>query len=247
MNEVNTNFKKNGENMMRKNIILISVLVLMLAVAPISSAESFTEPTGDVFHWWQSGGSFTWEYDASKEDIDITEYSYDITGGTLTLSMKVAGEINSGELYTYTISFISENDGSTYMVTYVGGNATTYYYSMTGGGTGEATASGGTLTGSFDTTINDPSNYEMVVTANQYTVLNDVTNEYWVDSNQLNDEDTDTGSNDDNTDNSDSDSIDVTNENDDTNVPPPTGTPGFEIFALISAMIGILFIIKRRN
>ena len=236
---------------MKKILVFLIGLVFLTTLSSNAIAESVTDPTGDVFHWWQSAGTFTWEYDNSKPDIDITEYGYDISGGTLTLTMTVAGDINNGELYSYTISFVSDTDSSTYMVTYVGGQGGTYYLSQTGGGTGEASASGDTLTGSFETSISDPSNYEFIVTANQYTVLNDVTNEYWVDSNQLNDEDTDSGanddSNDDNTDNSDSDSIDITNENDDTTVPPPTGTPGFEIFALISAMIAILFIIKRRN
>ena len=236
---------------MKKILVFLIGLVFITTLSSNAIAESVTDPTGDVFHWWQSAGTFTWEYDNSKPDIDITEYGYDISGGTLTLTMTVAGDINNGELYSYTISFVSDTDSSTYMVTYVGGQGGTYYLSQTGGGTGEVSASGDTLTGSFETSISDPSNYEFIVTANQYTVLNDVTNEYWVDSNQLNEED-DSGSDgnsDENDDEQDTGSDDTGTDdgNNDENVPPPSGTPGFEIFALLTALIAIVFIIKRRN
>jgi len=224
-------------------LIIISVLVLPLSSMPVS-AETQTEPTGDVFHWWQSGGVFTWEYDASKPDIDIVQYSYEISGSALTLSITVNGDINDGELYTYTLSLINDETGDTYMVSYVGGVGTSYYLSQMGGGTGDAVASGNTLTGTFDTTITDTSGYEFIGIAHQYTILNDVAAEYWVDSTEEIDDGSDSEGDDDDT---TSDTEDSNNDDTNTSTSQPSGTPGFEAILLIVSLFFIVFLIKRKN
>ena len=233
---------------------LLAVLIgcLLISILGISaSAESMTDPSGDVFHWWQTGGTFTWEYDASKPDIDIVGYAYELSGNTLTVTMSVDGTINDGELYSYSVSFINDNDGSTYMVTYVGGEGFTYYLSASGGGTGEATVSGNTLSGTFDTTITDVAGFELMAIAHEYTIMDDVTAEYWVDSTITEDESDsgtdDTGGDDSGTDDSGTtDSGDSSGEDSTTNTPPPSGTPGFELLTLI-ASLGVTFILLRRK
>jgi hypothetical protein len=227
----------------KNSIIILFVLGLVISCFSVS-ADTQTESTGDVFHWWQSGGAFTWEYDASKPDIDIVQYSYDISGGTLTLSLTVDGIINGGELYTYSLSLINDENGDTYMVTYVSGVASSYYLTQGSGGMGDAVVSGNTLSCTFNTTSTDTSGYEFIGIAHQYTILNDVTAEYWVDST----EDLDDGSTSDD-DDDDSTSGDSTNGDDSTSgdtSSPQSGTPGFEAIIFIASLFFILFI-KRKN
>jgi hypothetical protein len=247
---------------MKKSNILKIVgfsLVLILQGTMVSADQTETDGTNDVFHWWQSGGTFTWEYDSSKPNIDITEVSYVTSGDSITLSITVDGEIVDDELISYSVilSNADSESGSTIGFAYTNGEGTSYYYSMNGGGTGnDPVVSGNTISTTFDTTLSDDSGYEIIATAYQYTVLNDQTAEYWVDSNEpMANEDDDSGdtSVDDNGDDSgtddsgSTDSGDTGNDDENTNVPPPSGTPGFEFFALIAAFAAIAFIIKKRK
>ena len=223
-------------------------IFLLLMIGITTSAETKNDPSGDVFHWWQTAGSFTWEYDSSKTDIDITGYSYELTGNILTLSMTVDGIINGGELYSYSITFTNDVTGESYMVAYVSGVASTYYITQTGGGTGTAEVTGNTLSGDFDTTITDLSGFEFLGIAHQYTVLNDVTAEYWVDSTE---DISDDGEQEEDTGDSGSEESDDTGtadtENNETSNQPKSSTPGFEAAIFIGAIFSIILLIKRRT
>ena len=224
---------------MKKSIaILAGISLLLLPGLMVSADQTETDQTNDVFHWWQTGGTFTWEYATSKPDIDITEVSYVTSGSSITLSLTVDGAIVDDELVTYNV-ILSKSDGetgSTIGFSYTNGEGTSYYYSMTGGGTGgDPVVSGDTISTTFDTTIDDESGYEVIATTYQYTDFEDITQEYWMDSNQP------MATENENTD--DTSATDSGNQN--TNVPPPPGTPGFEFFALIIASIALMVIFRK--
>jgi len=231
---------------MKKIIAIVSGLSLLFLLGmSVLADQTETDQTNDVFHWWQTGGTFTWEYATSKPDIDITEVSYVTSGSSVTLSLTVDGEIVDDELVTYNV-ILSKSDGetgSTIGFSYTNGEGTSYYYSIEGGGTGgDPVVSGDTISTTFDTAIDDESGYEVIATTYQYTEFEDTTQEYWIDSNEPMATEKD---NDDDTTNTDQEGMNTDGQTSTT--PPPSTTPGFEFLALIAAFAAILFIVKKRN
>ena len=142
----------------KSSIIFVSVAVLLLSSMAVSAeTKTETDATGDVFHWQITETGFNWEYSADKPNIDITEMSCDVSDGTITLSLTVAGTIENSELITYVLYYNSEN--SSYSATYSNGEGYSYYSTSTGGGVGSAPVivSGNTLSYTFDGNIEDPS------------------------------------------------------------------------------------------
>lgn len=231
---------------MKKSIaILAGLSLILLQGIMVSADQTETDQTNDVFHWWQSGGTFTWEYATSKPNIDITEVSYVTSGDSVILSLEVDGDIVDDELISYSV-ILSKADGetgSTFGFSYTNGEGTSYYYSINGGGTGgDPIVSGNKISTTFDTTIDDESGFEVIATTYQYTEFEDITQEYWMDSNEPMATEKD---NDDDTTNTDQE--DMNTDGQTSTTPPPSGTPGFEFLALIAAFAAIVFIVKKRH
>ena len=246
--------RRNSIMKIKNGIIIVAVIVTFFLTCSFAAAETINDPSGDVYHWRNTGTGWSWDYNVgNKPDIDITEVSAVITGSTLTLTIKVTGDIQNSEKIAYW-AYYNSTDTSYWMYWTNGeGYGFATQTSESGGnfGTGEISASGDTVTGVFDI-IGDDTQDNFYAYAYEYTVLNDVNNEWWGDwvpndqspytSGSDDSGDDETGG-DDSGDETDSDDDD-TSGGDDTTTP---STPGFEAVLLILAFVSILFIIKRKS
>lgn len=99
------------------------VLVTLLVMTGVASAETLTDDTNDVFHhkWNENLGTYSWAYSVTdKPNIDIAELSYIVESGQLTLKMKVKGMIEDSEDVWYW-AYYNTTDGSSYMMVYSNG------------------------------------------------------------------------------------------------------------------------------
>ncbi len=212
-------------------LFLGAVIVLGMANVPVL-AES--DETGDLWHWYYSETNWGWGEATGHPNIDITDVSYSKNGLEVTLSMTVAGSIQDSETIIYYI-YSGEPEENYYWVMYMNGVCTwgaTGFGGYSGGMINDPLSGDGkTLTATFnlteDTTISPHAN------TIEYSQLGDIsTSEWWQDW-YPNEYFQEALNGDDGTENGDG--------------TPPTGTPGFELVALVIAAAISLIVYKRRR
>lgn len=82
--------------------IICSAIFMLIGTSFIASATSVNDPTGDVWHWSQTGSTWSWVGGiGNKPEIDITRVSGIINGFNLTLSLTVVGTIPFSQNISY--------------------------------------------------------------------------------------------------------------------------------------------------
>ncbi len=222
-------------------IVIVSLLVL-LGSCFTAAATSISDGTGDIWHWAQTGTSWSWQGNVgNKPNIDITEVSYTVNEDKITLSLKVSGTIQTSDKIVYWVYYNSTD--TQYWISYTNG---------TGGGFGmkgmnitsadNVTISGDTLSVVLDV-LGDTSMIELWGYAVEYTTTAmDQYSEWWGDwaPNEKFTYDTGTG---------DSGSTGDTNSTTPNNngSAPKSNTPGFEIILLTAAIAITLILIRKRR
>lgn len=246
-----------------KAILYIAGIFTLVLLSVSIPAETVVDETNDVYHWHVTEGSYGWDANiGNKPNIDITELSYTKSSTQVIITFKVAGSISDSELTSYW-AYLNTSDSN-------------YYFSWNQGkGAGMATstkddsydmdfdpdiaAEGDTITATFNNVGTFESGIELWGWAVEYTTYGDMSGEWWGDwapesygmydveeTSDQNGEDNETGD----TDDGSSDTTDTGEEDDgtqNTDIPPPSGTPGFELFILITGIIAILLFIKKRK
>jgi hypothetical protein len=163
---------------------MVLMCTTFFALSALATATTVTDPTGDVWHWSETGGLWGWSGNVvSKPNIDITQMTADVSGGQLILTMTVSGVI--------------ENTDKTVYWMYYNTTDTSYWaYWSNGAGYGygfhpnqtmpilaaSVTISGNTATAKFNVTSAETAQ-KFWGWAAQYTVLESTngTNEWWGD------------------------------------------------------------------
>ena len=244
------------KNLTKTGLFIAGFFALILLSVSIS-AETATDDTEDVWvHQLGSSGMRYQEYSGSRDNVDITSVSYELSDSTVTASLTVAGEIVSDMYHTYIIYL--ENPSGQYYATYSAGSGMWIGNDKYGGEMGQLTdpVSGDTFTAIFE--INHPEDsFDLYGSATESVDATEAYYDYapelfapYYEGSTDDDEpvdDTDPGQDTDTDDTDTTDPGDTNTEGQTTNTPPPSGTPGFEFLALIAAFAAILFIVKKRN
>jgi hypothetical protein len=232
-------------------LIGIAVLILLCCTA---KAASITDRTNDVWHWTQSGTTWSWsENVTNKPNIDITEVSTAISGNTLTLTLEVQGTIQSSKNILYSIYYNTTD--TTYSLFWADGHGTGW--AVKEGGYEQAsniTSSDDNISGKF-LILGNTSNIELWGQAVEYTSLDDQTTHDWWRDWAPNTKspgaitDGENGSNNNVTDGENGSNNNITDDengsiNNGTTRKP--STPGFEAIAGIAAVF-LVMILTRRN
>jgi len=223
------------------SILFVSVAVMLLSSMAVSADETESDPTGDVAHWEYTANNWGWNYNiGNKPNIDITELSYGVSGGKLTVTIKVDGTIQTSGNSLYYI--MMNTSDANYLATWSEGEGGGFATSVGDGEMKydfdpEVKASGGTLSFVFNETGSDYSSVEFWGYAAEYVEMGDVSAEWWGDwapetSSPF------WGEGGDGDGDGDGGGADQQN--------PPTGTPGFEAIAVLAAL-GVAFIALRRK
>ncbi len=223
----------------KKGILIFGAVIILILTSSTSLAETEKDGTDDVFHWRVSDGNWGWEFNiADKDNIDITEVSYEVNGDQLTLTLKVDGIIEDSELIAYYAYYTSAD--ATYWIMYTNGSAVGYCnedYTITASAVVTKTAED-TITGVFSLYGTDTSKVDLYATAWQYTEANSQLTEYWVDWNPNAHSNIDTSGNNGISPGPGNQTSKTSNDD--------KGIPGFETIAVIAA-IGIALILLRRK
>jgi uncharacterized protein YxeA len=241
---------------MKKILILVISLVFISTLGSSAFAESVTDSTGDVYHWKNTGTTWGWDTNIDdKPNIDITDISYSIIGEQIVVTMTVAGAITDSEVISYW-GYLNTSD-STYMFSWNNGEAFGFGTNIEPGSyemdyDPEITASGNTISATFDVIGTFQTDIEVWGWAAEYTTYGDTAAEWWADwapeeYSWYEGNDSEDTSEDDSEDDSGEDTSSTETGETDNGDKNTNGTPGFEIFALLTALIAIVFIIKRRN
>jgi len=213
----------------------------------IASAESITDGTGDVYHWTGTENAWSWKQNNIRNDIDITEISSSINGDNITITLKVAGTVQTTEKFAY-YCYYNTSD-TNYWVMATGGNAIAMATSQgEGGGSytqGTAVINDNTVTAEFEI-LGDTEAQEIWGWAVEWTEVGDSMNhEWWGDwapntkfTGTISEDDT----GDDDTSEDDTDNSDTGSDNQETEK-----TPGFEVIAVIATIGLALILFKRRK
>jgi len=99
---------------LKKYLVAFIALSLVLAIPAIANAQGeysdvITDEEGDVFHWHGTG----WDYNVERPNIDIIRAEISESGGNVTISLTVKGEITDGENILYYI-FLTDGEGGSY-------------------------------------------------------------------------------------------------------------------------------------
>lgn len=226
-------------------LVTISLLIL-LGSCLTAAATSISDGTNDIWHWQQSAQGATWSWQGNvgnKPNIDITEISYSVDNGKITLKMEVAGSIQTSDKVGYYVWYNTTD--TVYMLSYMNGEGTGW--GMKGSNMTfeqNVTVSGDTLSVVLDA-IGNTSKVELWGWAVEYTTaLGDVTNEWWGDWAPNDKFGYDTG--DDGTD--DDDGTDGTDDGSDTDGSgSETNTPGFELLFVVAAVAVALILLRKRR
>jgi hypothetical protein len=226
--------------------IVCSALFLLIGASFTAAAETVNDPSGDVWHWANTGTAWSWAGNVGdKPNIDITQVSATVNSNDLTLSLTVAGTIQSSAKVWYW-AYYNTTD-TTYSMYWYNGSGFGIA-SKQGGGydyVQNLTISGGTLSAVFDI-LGATSKVELWGWAAEYTTIGagQTTNEWWGDwapnskipfnTNQGGNTGNNTGGN-------------TGNNTGGNNTGGNKGTPGFEVFPVIAAVAIAVIILKRRR
>ena len=247
--------------MNKKAIVAITLLSFCIFGLTVS-AETITDSTADVAHWSYTETTWSWDQNlGTKPDIDITELTSALSGESIIITMKVQGSIQTSQYYFYGFWFNTSDAG--YWCVWANGQGTAL---ATGTADqpqmviGDVTVSEDTMTATFNMIGDDTSAEEFYGYAYEYKSLTEtISGEYWGDwvpntdapftDDSTNDDDTDDTTDDTNDDNTTDDTTDDNNDDssDDQDNQETGGSPGFELIFLLSGIILLVFILKRRK
>jgi len=237
------------------SMVIIGICVLILSTLTVS-AESITDGTGDVYYWTGTDSVWAWKQNNIRDNIDITEISSVLNGDKITITFKVAGNIQTTEKFGY--YYYYNTSDTNYLVMAMGGNPIAMATKQGGGegsySQGNVVIDGNTISTEFDV-LGDTTAQEIWGYAAEWTEVGpDATNhEWWGDwapNTKFTDNIADDEPGDDNagmgdTDDDDGNGENVGNNSDGGTSPPKT--PGFEILVLIAGLIITFIIMKKRK
>ena len=228
-------------------IVLIGIFALILSSIS-ASAETETDETGDVYHAKMINS--VWSYQPSvdpKPYLDITELTFTIGGGQITLSMKVSGAIESSENIAY-MAWVNTSD-ATYQMYLMNDQKFVMAMNTVEGGmpafNSDVTISGDTISCTIELVGTDETSSEFWGSAMEYIDFGAANQEWWGDwipgtyapfwgEDGNGEEDGDS--------NGDSDANGDGGSSTDSN-----GSPGFEVMSIFIAMAIAVIIMKRRK
>lgn len=223
-------------------LVCTSMLILSAFTA---AATTITDPTGDVWHWAQTGTIWEWSGNvANKPNIDITSLGGTVTADKLTLTMTVAGSIESSGKIIYVMFYNCTN--TSYSIFWTNGSGTgigrgsIINISNPAGGNELADsviASGKTITAIF-TVIGNTTVQKVRGWAYEYTAVKNQTAEWWGDWAPNSEQPSYipwTGNNTGN------------NTQDGNNTNGGKKTPGFEVLPVLAAVAIAAILLKRRR
>jgi hypothetical protein len=255
-------------------LIILIVAMTLLGTVQIVTADS--DSKGDIYHHKVSTDGITWIYEKStveKDDVDIKEVSYEVSGNNLVITFEVYGEIQTTTKHSY-ILFFNTTD-ATYIFTWTNmGNAIGYdwdYYNdmdsfdptevLDHMKVGELTKDGGTLTGTIELMgSSEPTHLWGYATESivDYTEDIDLTavewyGDWWPDIYSpwygiIDDDDTggdDTGGDD--TGGDDTGGDDTGGDGTGGSTTDENGSPGFELIALIVGFALLIFVFRKKK
>jgi PGF-CTERM protein len=163
--------------------VICTVFFILIGTVFTASATSITDPTNDVWHWSQTGTSWSWTGNIkNKPNIDITSVSGTTDGVNLTLSITVAGIIQNNQKIEYTAWY-----NNTYASYYMFWSGTKGFGTITKKGGGNEfvknlSVSGNTLSAVFKVFGNE-STADLWGWAAEYTTtgVNKTVGEWWGD------------------------------------------------------------------
>ncbi|KYK34914.1 MAG: hypothetical protein AYK22_04490 [Thermoplasmatales archaeon SG8-52-3] len=236
---------------LRKTIlIMIGIFVLFFSSISVS-AETETDPTGDVYHWKMVDSTWSWQLSTvPKAYIDITELTYTVNGNQLTLSMKVAGNVQTSEKIVYW-ALLNTSD-ATYYMSIMNDQKLIMAMSTIGGGmpamNTDVAVSGDTISGTIELVGTDETSIELWGYAWEYTEYGNINQEWWGDwipgtyaPFEMDEGDGD-GNGDGETNGDGEENGDGGSSSNDNG-----GTPGFEVLALFVSLAIVIFILRRRK
>jgi len=250
------------KNITKTGVFIAGFFALILLSMSIP-AETATDDTGDVWVYEIGTAGMTYnQYSGTRDNVDVTSVSYEISDSTVTATLTVAGQIVNDVYHTYMIYL--ENPSGQYYASYSAGGGVYMGTDKYMGALGELNdpISGNTFTAIFEIDYPEDS-FELYGFASESVDATEQYHDYapnmfapYYEGSTDDDEPVDDSDPGDSTDTDDTENGDDTDKTDpgDTNTegqttttPPPSGTPGFEFLALIAAFAAILFIVKKRN
>lgn len=196
-----------------------------------TGSESIKDPTNDILHYHWNNGRYGWKMNSgNKPNIDITEINYAMSENKMRMSLTVDNNILDSEMISYHMH-LNTSDSYYYFIWLngegVGMATTTDGTSFQGDINPDITASGNTVTATFNIIGSSTKIEELWGFAAEYTEYGDTSAEWWVDY-------------------APNEESPYTVDTNPTKGDVSGGTPGFELFTLIAA-IGIAFIFLRKR
>jgi PGF-CTERM protein len=218
----------------KSSMCLVGFAVLVLSCFT-ASASSITDGTNDIWHWTQTGTTWSWVGNVgNKPNIDITEVSYSVNDNKITISLQVSGDIQTSDKVVYWVFYNSTD--TQYWLSYTNDSGNGFgMKGMNFTSEQNVTISDGKLSVVLDA-LGDTSKVDLWGYAWEYTTtLGSQTGEWWGDwaPNEKFTHDTGTPG----------DSETPGNDSS----PPEKKTPGFEVVAVIAAVAIALILIRRRQ
>ncbi len=234
-------------NKAKKVIIAFVAFATLVFTSMNVSAVNNDDPTGDVYHHNWSENAWSWvSSSVNKPEIDITELTYEVSGNTLTVTMKTVDDIQDSPKYVYSIVY-NATDGI-YTFSYVNGEGFAIAMGETGFQMGQLTVNGNTMTGTIEL-INDSTFIGIIGIAAEYLedydqITDPEVIEYYADYAPTDLAPWYTPDNEDNQgdDTSNGGTQDTTGSTDDNK-----GSPGFELIALFTGFAILIFIFRKRK
>jgi len=218
----------------KSSMCLVGFAVLVLSCFT-ASASSITDGTNDIWHWTQTGTTWSWVGNVgNKPNIDITEVSYSVNDNKITISLQVSGDIQTSDKVVYWVFYNSTD--TQYWLSYTNDSGNGFgMKGMNFTSEQNVTISDGKLSVVLDA-LGDTSKVDLWGYAWEYTTtLGSQTGEWWGDWAPNEKFTHDTGTPADN----------ETPGNDSS--PPEKKTPGFEVVAVIAAVAIALILIRRHQ
>ncbi len=198
-----------------------------------TKSDSIKDTTNDIMHYDWNNGRYRWNIGIeNKPNIDITEIKYAIGENKVKLSLTVDGSIVHSEMISYHMH-LNTSDSYYYFIWLNGegvGIATTIDgKTLQGDINPEITVSGKTITATYKIVGTSTKIEEIWGFAAEYTEYGDTSAEWWVDY-------------------APNEESPYTDDTQSTTGDVSGGTPGFELFALVTAFLLIaVFFSKKRE
>lgn len=223
-----------------KNVLILLISVSFLAtvgMTVIAQSDSITDRTGDVMHYREKDGTWSWGTNIEdKPHIDITEIKYEVSDGNVTLTLTIDGTIRDSEMVNYAV-YLNTRDAHYFFIWQNGEGMGTAMsaidYVFQDDSDPIINASEKSLTATFEIIGTFSSIEEFWGQASEYTVIGDTSSEWWADW-APNDASPYYASY-------------STTPEEDLEDKNGNGTPGFELFALVTAFAAVMLFLKKRS